>query len=110
MTGISPAVALMLLGSIGAQVLGIFLLPMTRGLTQPLPTLAAAAAFLLGIGLMARIAHAGVGLSSLMPILAATIPLAAIAVGILAYGEAASLAKVATLVTACLLVGVASTL
>ncbi|WP_340317999.1 hypothetical protein [Rhizorhabdus argentea] len=110
MTNISPGMALMFLVSIGAQVAGVFLLPLTRGLTQPLPTLAAAAAFLLGLGLLARISHAGINLSSLMPIIAATVPLAAVAIGIFAYGETASLAKVATLVASCALVGVASTL
>jgi hypothetical protein len=110
MGSISPSVGLMLLGSIGAQVLGVFLLPMTRGLTEPLPTLAAAMAFLFGIGLMARIVHAGVDLSSLLPIIAATLPLGGIAVGILVYGDTASLAKVAVLVAACLLVGVANIL
>lgn len=110
MAGISPTIILMLLGSVAAQVFGIYLLPMTRGLTQLLPTLAAAVSFSIGIGLVARMAHAGISLSSLMPMVAAAVPLGSIAVGILAYGEAASIAKIATLVVACLLVGMANIL
>lgn len=110
MAGISPLVIVMLLISAGAQILGLFLLPATKGLTLPLPTIAAAAAFLFGIGLMARIAHSGVNLSLLVPVLAAIVPIGAIMVGIFAYGETATLAKVATLVVACILIGVANLL
>lgn len=108
MGAISPFIAMLVAVSAAAQVLGIYLLPMTKGLTQPLPTIGAACAFLFGIGLMARIAHAGVNLSLLIPILSATVPLGAIAVGMLAYGEAASLAKLGMLAAACILIGVAN--
>jgi hypothetical protein len=40
----------------------------------------------------------------------ATIPLGGIAVGILVYGEAASIAKIVTLVLACIVIGVANIL
>lgn len=108
MGAISPAIAMLVALSAAAQVLGIYLLPMTKGLTAPLPTIGAALAFMFGIGLMARIAHAGVNLSLLVPVLSATVPLGAIAVSILAYGEAASLAKIGMLVVACILIGVAN--
>jgi multidrug transporter EmrE-like cation transporter len=110
MAAISPSVILMLLLSVASQILGLFLLPMTRGLTQPLPTIAAAVAFLLGIGLMARIAHSGVNLSLIVPVIAATVPLGAIAVSFVVYGETATLAKIGTLVVACVLIGLANIL
>ncbi|MEJ7933991.1 hypothetical protein WG907_06950 [Sphingobium sp. AN558] len=110
MAGFSFNTVAMLIVSVAAQILAISLMPMTRGLSHPLFTLAMAVAILIGVGLMARIAHAGVDLSALAPIIAATVPLGAIAVGIFAYGESASLAKLATLVTACILVGVANIL
>lgn len=110
MAAISPGIVAMVAASIAAQVFGLFLLPLTRGLTEPLPTLAMAAAFLIGIGLMARMAHAGIDLSLLVPVMCATIPLGGIAVGILVYGEVASVAKIATLVLACIVIGVANIL
>lgn len=110
MAAISPAVIFMLVISALSQTLGVLLLPLTRGLTAPLPTLGSALAFLFGIGLMARIAHSGVSLGVLVPILAATVPLGAIAVSILFFGEAASVAKIGTLILACVLIGVANLL
>jgi multidrug transporter EmrE-like cation transporter len=110
MAGISLTVALMVLAAITAQVFALFLLPLTRGMTELLPSLGTIVGFLVSMVLMARIIHAGVNLSLLMPILAATVPLAGIALGMLYFGEAASLAKVAALIVACVLVGVANLL
>ena len=78
-------IVLMLILSVAAQVFGVYLLPMTQGLTQLVPTIGAGLSILFAVGLMARITHAGVNLSTLMPIIAATVPLGAIAVGILMY-------------------------
>lgn len=110
MNAITPSVMLMVAMSAVAQIFGLYMLPLTKGFTQPLPTLAVAAAFVIGIGLMARVAHAGVNLSLLVPVLAAIVPIGSIAIGILVYGEAASMAKIGTLVLACILIGVANIL
>jgi len=110
MLTLSPVVLFMVLGSIVAQVLGVSLLPRTQGLTHPLFTLACGLSFATGLGLMARIAHAGVSLGILVPFMAATIPLAAIGVGIVVYGESASPLKLGLLVGACVTIGVASSL
>jgi drug/metabolite transporter (DMT)-like permease len=59
---------------------------------------------------MARVAYSGVNLSVLAPMFSAIVPLAAITVGILVYGETVSPAKLGALVTACVLVGVANLL
>lgn len=98
----------MLLLSAVAQIVGIFLLPLTRGFTNPLPTIGASLAMLLGFGLMARIAHSGVNLSFIVPILAATVPLGSILISILVYGEAASLTKISVLTVSCILIGLAN--
>lgn len=83
---------------------------MTRGFTEPLPPIGAALAFLIGVPLLARMVHSGANISILMPIVAAAVPLGAVAVGIFAYGESASAARVVALVVACVLVGVANML
>ena len=98
----------MLVVSIIAQVVGASLLPLTRGLTQPLPTLGLVVAFAVGIGLLARISHAGVNLGLLIPITSAAVPLCAIAAGIFFYGEPFSLGRIATLAIACVLIGVSN--
>ncbi|HKT72183.1 MAG TPA: hypothetical protein VJQ47_04785 [Steroidobacteraceae bacterium] len=107
---VRPLVVLMVVISIVAQVLGAALLPRTGGLTQPGYTAACALCYVVGIGLLARVVHAGVELGIVIPILAATIPLASIAVGVFVYGESAAPLKLALLVVACAAVGVAASL
>jgi multidrug transporter EmrE-like cation transporter len=108
MPNFSLIVALMFFGSIAAQIFGISMLPLTKGLTVPLPTLAAACGFLIGVGLLARLSHSGVNLSTLIPLMSTVIPLASIALGILIYGESVSITKLMMLVSACALIGFAS--
>ena len=108
MSGLSSGAILMLAGSVVFQLIGVFLLPMTKALTEALPTVGAGIAFLVGIGLMARVSGMGVNLSILIPFMAALIPLGSVAIGILAYGDSASVPKIAMLVAACGLVGFAS--
>lgn len=110
MAAISPAVIVMVVLSIAAQVLGVALMPRTLGLTHPLYTIACALSFAVGLGIVARLAHAGVSLGVLVPFMAATVPLGAIAVGMLFYGESASPLKLVLLVGACVTIGVASSL
>jgi hypothetical protein len=54
--------------------------------------------------------HAGLPLSLLIPIVAATVPLATIFVGITFFKEVASITKILVLCTACILIGIASAL
>jgi multidrug transporter EmrE-like cation transporter len=96
--------------SIAAQVVGVALLPKTEGLTQPVYTIAITVCYAVGIGLLARITHAGVELGIVIPILAATIPLASIVIGIIFYGESAAPLKLALLFGACIAVGIAAAL
>ncbi len=100
----------MLVASVGAQVVGLYLMPLTKGLTDPLMTVLFALSFLVGVGLMARIVGMGVSMSFLLPAVAAVVPLAAIAIGIFANGEVHSLAKIGVLIVACVLVGASNLL
>jgi multidrug transporter EmrE-like cation transporter len=109
-TTITPAIIGMMILSAASQLFGIAMLPLSQGFTKPLPTLGALLGYLVGLFLMARMAHAGVNLSLLVPVLAALIPIGSIVLSVAVYGEAASVAKLSVLVVACLLIGVANML
>jgi multidrug transporter EmrE-like cation transporter len=110
MAAMSPLVIAMIVVSIVAQIVGVALLPRTIGLTDPLNTLLCALCYVVGIGLLARIVHAGVELGIVMPILAAAVPLAAMVLGVVLYGESAAPLKIGLLVSACVAIGVAASL
>lgn len=96
------------LASVAFQLLAMVLLPRTRGFTVPLPTLGCAALFVCGIWMIARMYQSGAKLGIMSPLLAAVIPLGVIAIGILIYHESSSPLRVALLVGACALIGVAA--
>jgi len=91
-----------------SQIYAAYLLPLTRGLTSIPSTIAAVVAVLITMGLMARIVHAGVNLGLLVPVMSSTVPICAIVMGILFYGETASPMKIGALLGACLLIAVAN--
>ena len=101
-------IIILLIISVIVQIFAIFMVPLSRGLTQPIPTIIMTVAFMIAIGIVVRVANTGINLSFLVPGTSAMIQLGAVAVGILAYGEAASLARVGALVIACLLVWVSN--
>jgi multidrug transporter EmrE-like cation transporter len=96
--------------SVAAQLLGTAMLPLTQGLTRPVPTLIGALGFLIGTGLMARLVNSGVNLSVLVPLVSAAVPLASIAMGVLLFGDSPSVPKLALLLAACGLIGFATKL
>lgn len=98
----------LLIGSISVQAYAMFLLPLTRGATAIVPTLGVMISFCIFTVLISRLMTSGMTLSILVPLLSAAGPLAAIAIGIFAYGEAASFMKLATLLTACGMVVIAN--
>lgn len=110
MAALSPIIIILLVVSVVAQVVGLYLMPLTKGLTEPLMTVLFALSFLLGVGLMARIVGMGVSMSLLLPAVAAVVPLAAIGIGVFANGEVHSFTKIGVLVAACVLVGVSNLL
>jgi small multidrug resistance pump len=79
MAGASVGLIITFTISLAAQLLGTAMLPLTQGLTRPVPTLIGALGFLIGIGLMARLVNSGVNLSVLIPLISAAVPLASIA-------------------------------
>ena len=110
MITLTPAIIAILAASVVFQVIGLSLMPLTKGLTELVPSIGCGIAFLAGLGLMARLLNSGINLGILLPFMAAIVPLCAIAVGIMFYGESASLTKLSLLVSACLVVGFASSI
>jgi small multidrug resistance pump len=108
MSMFSPSVIIMLLVSIATQVTGAILIPYTKGLTAPLPTIGMFLGFGVGIGLLARLVGIGVNLSIALPLVASAMPLSAILFGVAVLGESASFLKILFLVGACGLVLAAS--
>jgi multidrug transporter EmrE-like cation transporter len=107
---LSFATLITFFASIVMQVAALALLPLTEGFSRLLPTAGCMLAFLIGIGLLARIVASGVQLSILIPLSAAAVPIAIMLVGVLFYDEPSSLPRLATLLVACGLIGFASTL
>jgi multidrug transporter EmrE-like cation transporter len=110
MAGASVGLIITFTISLAAQVLGMAMLPLTQGLTRPVPTLIGALGFLIGLGLMARLLHNGVNISMLIPLMSTAMPLASIAMGVLWFGDSLSVPKLAVLLAACGLIGFASKL
>ena len=90
------------------QIVGVGLLPRTQGYTHIGWSLAQLSIFAISFAGMSRLLRDGATLGILIPLLATTMPLASVAIGILAYGESASLKRIAMLAVACVLVGLAA--
>lgn len=99
---------IMFIGSALLQLAGVAFLPASRGFTAPLPTLMSSVCFLGGVFLLARIIVSGVNIGTLIPLSAALVPLCAIALGVIIYGEAISWTKAGMLIAACGLIAFAS--
>ena len=110
MATLTPSMIALVATSVICQVIGASLMPLTKGLTETLPTLGFAIAFALGLGIMARLINSGINLSALLPFMAAVVPLCAIAIGVLVYGESASALKISLLIFSCLTIGFASSM
>ncbi|CAN5406707.1 hypothetical protein BH10PSE12_BH10PSE12_25480 [soil metagenome] len=93
---------------ITSQMAAISLLPRTAGFTDLYWTIACLGLYAISMWCLAHMIHAGMPLSLMIPILAALVPLVAIAVGVIFYKEAASVFKVVILCTACGMIGAAS--
>lgn len=93
-----------------SQFAGLALIPATRGFTAPWQTAACVAAFLLGIGVSARLVHNGVELSIITPLMTVALQLLVLVVATTFYGESASLLRIGLLICAALMVGAATRL
>lgn len=86
----------------------IGILPKTEGFTKVSITITCILLVVINSWALSRVIYNGIDLSLLIPIMSAVLPLGAIVIGVLLYGESASIMKVGTLVTACCLIGIAS--
>ena len=91
-----------------AQVAATSLPPRTDGFTNLYWTAACLVIFAISYWCLAQMIDRGMPLSLLIPILAAVVPLAMIAVGVIIYKEAASGMKIMLLRLACGTIGVTS--
>ncbi len=109
MIGTLPAAQIgAFLFALTTQIIGVSLLIRTRGFTQLGWTAATVVVLIASFWSLAWLLMNGAKLNILLPLLAATVPLASIMIGIFFYGEPASLLKIGLLITACALIGVAS--
>lgn len=90
------------------QTIGVALLPATRGMTAPAPVAGAVICYGIGIYAMARLLVSGIDLSLLIPIMTVVMLASLVAVGVVIYGEGASLVKLGCLAGATMLIGLAS--
>lgn len=91
------------------QVVGASMLVKTVGFRDPAWTAVCLAVYILSFYLLAETIRQGMALSLVMPILAALVPLATIAVAVTLLGEQASWPRLALLSLSCLLIGAAAT-
>ncbi|WP_068074132.1 hypothetical protein [Novosphingobium lentum] len=109
MTALSPKVLGLFAFLVVTQVLGSSLLPRTEGFRNPAWTGACLAVYLVSFWSLAELIRGGAPLGTVIPLLAAVVPLVVIGVGVTIYHEPASWARIGILSVACLLVGYAST-
>jgi hypothetical protein len=110
MRGISLSAGILFAAAAIAQVISIAVLPRTLGFSNLPYTLVCLIAFDLSLWACARLSQGGVNLGLLIPAMSALVPLASIAVAIVVYQEAASVPRIALLIGACGVIGVASAL
>jgi multidrug transporter EmrE-like cation transporter len=110
MRGIPLGTGLLFAAAVIAQVISVALLPRTLGFHHVPATLACLIAFDVSLWLCARLSQGGMNLGLLIPAMSALVPLASIVVGIVVYHEPAVVPRIALLVAACGLIGIASAL
>ena len=91
------------------QVAGSTMLVKTVGFRDPAWTAACLATYAISFFLLAETIRQGMALSLIMPILAALVPMAIIAISVTLFGEQASWLRIGLLSGACVLIGIAST-
>ena len=68
MITLTPTIIAMLAASVVFQVIGLSLMPLTKGLTELVPSIGCGIAFLAGLGLMARLLKSGITWVSCSPL------------------------------------------
>ena len=108
MSNMSIQSVFLFLGATVFQLIGVLLLPATKGMTQLWPTVGVAAGYAIGVTCMSRLIISGVDLSLLIPLITVAIMLSAVAAGVLLYGDSASPLKLVLLVVAAGMIGFAA--
>lgn len=98
------------LAALTTQILGASLLPRTEAFTNPTWTALSLGAYILSLWLIAVLIKQGAALSIIVPLMAAAVPLATIAVAYFVYSDPVSPAKLGFLVGACCAIGYAGTM
>ena len=96
MFNLSAGTIALFLGAAIFQAVGVSVLPLTQGMTKPLPILVTFACYAVGIWCMGKLIASGIDLG-------------AIVIGVFAYGENPSMMKLALLAGATLLLTFATT-
>jgi quaternary ammonium compound-resistance protein SugE len=91
------------------QVAGASMLVKTVGFRDPAWTISCLAIYAVSLFLLAETIRQGMALTLIMPILAALVPLATIAIAVILFKEQASWLRLGLLSGACVLIGVAAT-
>ena len=91
------------------QVAGSTMLVKTMGFRDPVWTAACLATYAVSFFILAETIRQGMALSLVMPILAAVVPLASIAIAVTVLHEQASWLRLGLLSGACLMIGAAAT-
>lgn len=100
--------ALLVVFLISTEALAASLLPRTAAFTNLYWTLACLGTYFISFWALAYFIHTGVPLGIIIPMMASSVPLATIAVGVIFYKESASVLKIVLLCSACGLIGIAS--
>jgi len=108
MGSLTAAQVLAFLYATATQILGVSLLVKTRGFTHVGYTAGTIVVLISSFFALAWLLANGAKLNILLPVLAATVPLGSIMVGVFFFGEPASWLKIGLLVGACVLIGLAA--
>jgi multidrug transporter EmrE-like cation transporter len=90
------------------QIVGVIILPSTQGFTKLWPTTFCVVTGIAAVFCLSRLIADGADLGLLFPLAAAVLPLLAIVVGAVLFGESLSAAKAGLLIVACVLIGISS--
>ena len=110
MSTLTPSIIALVATSVVCQVFGASLMPLTKGLTEVVPTKGRGIAFAADLRIMTRSINSGINLSELLPFMAAVVPPCAVTVGVIFYGESASTLQISILFLSCLTLGFASSM
>lgn len=108
MPALTAPIILIYIISVFLQFAGLALIPATRGFTALWPTVGCISGFLIGLAVTAQLVERGVPLSSVTPMTTVALQLLILAVAIFVYGESASVLKIGLLVSAAIMIGVAT--